>query len=130
MPCRYLIDKERRLVVTTAWDRVTFAEVKAHQDQLNADPAFNRDFDQLIDATAATHIDASSEEIRLVAARSIFSPASRRAIVANQPLIFGIGRMLQAHFNMSAGTEQVNVFYDLEEARQWLGEPRDGEHKD
>ncbi len=123
MPCRYVIDKDRRLVVTTAWDCVTFADAKQHQEQLNADPTFNRNFNQLIDATAVTQVDASSEEIRILAARSIFSPTSRRAIVANQPAIFGIGRMLQAYFNMTVGGEQVNVFYGRDEALKWLGTP-------
>jgi hypothetical protein len=127
MPCRYVIDTERRLVVTTAWDRINFTDAKAHQDQLYADPAFHRDFNQLIDATAVTHIDASAEEIRIIAARSIFSQASRRAIVADKPLIFGVGRMLQAHFNMTVGKEQVNVFYDREAALKWLGEKGDSE---
>jgi hypothetical protein len=96
MPCRYVIDKQKCLVITTAWDRVNFAEAKAHQDELYSDPDFNPEFNQLIDATAVMHIDATAEEIRIIGARSIFSPASRRAIVASHPLIFGIGRMLQA----------------------------------
>jgi hypothetical protein len=127
MPCRYVIDKERRLVVTTAWGCVTFADAKTHQDQLYADPAFSRDFNQLIDATAVTQVDASSEEIRTIAARSIFSPLSRRAIAANQPVIFGIGRMLQAHFNMTIGADQVNVFYDCDAALKWIDEKPDSE---
>jgi hypothetical protein len=122
MPCCYAIDKARRLVITTAWDRVTFADAKGHQDELYADPAFSRDFNQLIDATAVTHIDASADEIRMLASRNIFSPESRRAIVANQPLIFGIGRMLQAYFNMAVGKEQANVFYNREAALKWLGD--------
>lgn len=125
MPCRYVIDRERRLVVSTAWDRVTFADAKGHQDELYADPAFDRDFNQLIDATAVTHIDASAEEIRIIAARSIFSNTSRRAIAASEPLVFGVGRMLQAHFNMAVGKEQVNVFYDRAAALKWLGEKED-----
>lgn len=122
MPCRYVIEKERHLVITTAWDNVTFADAKGHQDQLFADPAFDRDFNQLIDATAVTQIDASSEEIRIVASRNIFSPTSRRAFVASQPLIFGIARMMQMHLNMAVGQDQANVFYDREAALKWLGE--------
>jgi hypothetical protein len=120
MPCRYVIEKEKRLVVSTAWDTVNFADAKAHQDELYADPAFSRDFNQLIDATAVTQIVATSDEIRNIASRSIFSPASRRAILANHPVIFGIGRMLQAHFNMAIGGDQVSVFYEREAAMKWL----------
>jgi len=37
MPCRYIIDAEQQLVIGTAWDRVTFAEVDAHQDRFRVD---------------------------------------------------------------------------------------------
>ena len=46
MPCRYVIDIEQRLVISTGWDRVTFAEAKAHQDQLVRDPVFNPEFNE------------------------------------------------------------------------------------
>lgn len=125
MPCRYVIDRDKRLVITTAWDRVSFADAKAHQDELYADPKFSREFNQLIDATAVTHIDATAEEVRIIGARSIFSPTSRRAIVASHPLIFGIGRMLQAALNMASGRDQVNVFYERDAALKWLRKRED-----
>ena len=49
MPCRYVIDKERRVVLSTAWDLVTFAELKTHQNQLKNDPDFSPEFNQLLD---------------------------------------------------------------------------------
>ena len=61
MPCRYVIDKERRLVISTAWDRLTFAQAKAHDDQLLSDPDFSPEFNQLMDATAVTAMDMSIE---------------------------------------------------------------------
>jgi hypothetical protein len=51
MPIRYVIDKERRLVLTTAEDILTFAEVKLHQDRLRSDPDLDPTFNQLIDGT-------------------------------------------------------------------------------
>jgi hypothetical protein len=121
MPCRYVIDKERRLVVTTAWDRVTFAEAKAHQDQLANDPAFDPDFDQLLDASAAVAIDASLQEIQTIACRRLFSSASRRAFVAIEPVVFGMGRMLQTYLEIAKAKEQIRVFYDRSSALEWLG---------
>jgi len=29
MPCRYVIDVEQQLVISTAWDRVTFADCQS-----------------------------------------------------------------------------------------------------
>jgi hypothetical protein len=121
MPIRYVIDKERRLVITTASGVLTFAEAKAHQDQLANDPDFSADFSQLLDATAVTAIELSTQEIQMLARRRFFSAASRRALVATNPAVFGVGRMLQTYLDLAKAQEQVSVFYDLDSARKWLG---------
>jgi hypothetical protein len=121
MPCRYVIDQQRKLVITTAWNRVTFAEVKAHQDQLSNDAAFNPEFNQLVDASAVTAIDATIDQIRTISRRGIFSPTSRRAFVATKPEIFGIGRVMGTYLEMSRVPQQVQIFYDLPSALEWLG---------
>ena len=123
MPCRYVIDKHRRLVTTTAWERISFSEARAHQDQLSKDPDFSPSFDQLLDATAVTAVDMSAQEIRELTRRYIFSPQSRRAFVASQPVVFGIGRMMQSYLEVAkpgALPGNVNVFYDLNSALKWL----------
>jgi hypothetical protein len=89
MPCRYVIDPERCLVVSTGWDRVTFAEMKAHQDQLAKDLGFNPAFDQSVDATAVTSVNISTDEAKTIAGRRFFSPTSRRAFVASN--VLGVG---------------------------------------
>jgi hypothetical protein len=121
MPCRYIIDQQHRLVITTGSDRITFAEVKAHQEQLSTDPAFDPEFNQLVDASAVTAIDATIDQIKTIAKRGIFSPTSRRAFVATRPDIFGIGRVMGTYFEMSRVPQQVQVFYDLPSALKWLG---------
>lgn len=130
MPCSYVIDSQKRLVLSTAWDRITFNEVIAHQDQLSSDSAFNPDFDQLVDATAVTAVDATLDEIKRVASRHIFSSSSHRAFVASKPEVFGVGRLLGAHMGMGRTPQQVHIFYDLPSALKWLGldhDPRVGE---
>jgi hypothetical protein len=129
MPCSYVIDKEKRLVISSAWNRVTFAEVVQHQDQLKTDPAFDPDFNQLVDATAVTGVDASMDEVKRAASRRIFSSRARRAFVATSPEVFGVGRLLGAHMGMGSVPQQVNVFYDMPSALKWLGldeDPRPG----
>ena len=101
MPVRYVIDKEQQLVITTGSDRLTFAEIKAHQDQLLNDPDFN--------------------EAKTIARRRLFSPTSRRAFVTATPTIFGMGRMMQAYNELSNVASQVRVFYDHPSALKWLG---------
>jgi len=120
MRVRHSIDKQRRLVLSTAEERVTFDDVRGHQDRLLADPDFDESFDQLFDATSATKVEISGDQARTLAQRRIFSPKSRRAIVATKPHIFGLGRMVEIyHENLEYA--EVEVFYSMDEALKWLG---------
>ncbi len=121
MPVRYVIDKERRLVITTAWERVTFAEARAHQEQLANDPDFDREFDQLVDASTVIAIDASPQEVQTLSNRKLFSNVSRRAFIATHPVVFGMGRMLQTYHEIAKAKGQICVFYDRPSALKWLG---------
>ena len=121
LPIHYVIDEKRRLVISTGRDRVTFAETKAHQDQLITDPDFRPEFNQLIDATAVTHLDLLVAEAKTLASRKFFSAASRRAFVASSPAIFGMGQLMGAYSQMEPGREQVCIFYSLDAALEWLG---------
>jgi len=121
MPCRYVIDREHSLVISTAWDRITFAEVDAHQDRLASDPSFNPDFMQLVDATQVTHLDISIDEAKAIFGRKTFSTASRCAFLGKGLIILGMGRLIEAQAALSAGRETVRVFSNREKALKWLG---------
>jgi hypothetical protein len=122
MPVEYVIDKERQLVITSAWDRVTFAEARAHQQRLKDDPDFRPEFNQFLDATGVTVLDISSEEAKTIARNSPhFSATSRRAWVAPNAFLFGIGRMIGIYREIAGGAEQFRVFNDREKALKWLG---------
>jgi len=118
LPVRYVIDKEHRLVISIGEGSVTYREVRDHQDQLLRDPDFDATFNQLADATIATRFDMSAEEARQIALRVIFSPTSRRAFVAAQPAIYGLGRLMEVHHERHG---QAQVFYDRDSALKWLG---------
>jgi hypothetical protein len=122
MPVRYTIHKELRLVLTVGEGVVTIDEMKAHQDELLRDPNFDPNFDQLNDYTAATNAAMSAEEVRDFAWRSVFSPTSRRAVVATKPEHFGLGRVYEGYH---AERANVHVFYNRDEALKWLGIPED-----
>lgn len=121
MPCSYVIDRKRRLVISTGLGRVTFAEMKAHQDQLAEDPDFNPKFNQLLDATGVTEVELSRDAAQEITSRNIFSATSRRAFVATKPAIFGMGRLLMTYFEMSKQPSLTNVFHELAPALKWLG---------
>lgn len=121
MSTRYVIDKERRLVVCTLWDRLTFAEVTALQDQLLSNPDFNREFNLLADTTAITQLEVSPAEAKVIARRHIFSHPSRCAFLAKSAHIFGMTRLAQAYSETGKERAQWQVFYDRDEALKWLG---------
>ncbi len=121
MATRHAIDKERRLVISTGSEQLTFSQVKTHQDQLLNDPDFDPEFNQLIDLTAVTSLDISVDEAKIIARRKLFSFTSRRAFVAASPSIFGMGRVMEVYNEMSNVASQVRIFYDLPSALKWLG---------
>lgn len=87
MPYRYVIDNERRVVVSVGWDCVTFADATSHQIQLLSDPDFNPEFNQLVDATAVTALDLSVDEI--VSSQPILLAVRRRTIHFRQRMMSG-----------------------------------------
>ena len=121
MPARYVILKEQRLVVSIGWGRLTFSDFASHQEQLLADPDFDPSFDQLADGSKVTVLDLSVEEAKIISRRVIFLPTSRRAVVATDPAIFGMGRMMDAYHTQATRREHLGVFYDLRSALKWLG---------
>ena len=129
MPCSYAIYKKPRLIITKVWDRVGFAEMRVHQEEFRNDPEFNPDFNLLIDATGAVALEISSDEARTLTSQGLFSPTVRRAFLASNPAIFGMGRLLGAYSAMSIKQEQVRVFYDRASALEWLGVEEDPEGK-
>jgi hypothetical protein len=121
MPFRYVIDKRRRLVISNASGSITFAEAKAHQDGLLAEPHFSPDFNQFLDATKLAILDLSIDEAKTIARRPVFSGTSRRAWVSPDPAIYGMGRLIAAYNEMSSAVSQISVFRDVPSALRWLG---------
>ena len=121
MPCSYVVHKEQRLVISDGHGRLTVEEMKSHDDQLRSDPDFNPEFNQLVDGTKISSIEGTAEQFRLVAGRSPFSPASRRAFVADDASIFGVQRMLTTYVELSNTPSNVHVFRDFPFALKWLG---------
>jgi hypothetical protein len=117
MNVRYSIDKQRRLILTTAEDSVMFDDIRGHQDRLLADPDFDASFNQLIDTTAVMKLDISPDEARILAGRRIVPPESRHAFVATKPRVFGLGRMMEIYHEPLG---YVQVFHSMDEALKWL----------
>jgi hypothetical protein len=121
MALRYIIDKEHQLVVVIGSGLVTAAEIKALIEQGPKDPDFNVDFNEFVDLRAVTGFDLSGDQVRMLARWKLYSPKSRRAFLASDPHVFGVGRMWEAYAEFSHATSQIQVFYELAPALEWLG---------
>jgi hypothetical protein len=118
MASHYEIDKERRLIISTASGVITLPEVWAHQERLAKDPDFDPSFAQLLDVTQVTKLKLSSEDVRRVAESNTLSTNPRLAIVATSSLVYGMARMFQI-FREMKGEEKTRVFRDRDEALAW-----------
>ncbi len=122
MPFSHIVYKKHRLVISTGSGGVTQAEIRARQDQTANDHDFDPEFDQIVDLTAVTAFDMSMDEFTTLARRKVFASQSRRAFVANSPHIFGMGRLWEAHSELSdEDPSKIHVFYDFPSALEWLG---------
>ena len=121
MPFTYAIDVEHRLVVSIGSGVLTRAEILSHMDQLKRDPTFDPTFNQLADFTQISEAKLSSQDIAFIAQMSVFSPHSKRAIVAARTVHFGMARMYELmRQNASIEAEQIHVFEELESAKRRL----------
>ena len=121
MPIRYLIDVKRRLVITTAWDRVTTTEVKELLQEFSVDPDFNSEFDELVDTTGIKALELTVEEAKAIARLHPFSPTSRRAFVAPNPAVFGMLRLMLSYHEITKVPHNACPFYKTDDALKWLG---------
>jgi hypothetical protein len=121
MPFSCAVYTQHRLVISTGSGCITWDEIKERQDQTKTDPNFDPEFNQLVDLRAVTSFDMTSEQVRMLARRMIFSLTSKRAFVAADPAIFGVARMWETFTELSQNSLQIRVFYDLSSALQWLG---------
>ena len=124
MPADFIIDKQHAVVVSRGTGIFTYAEFLDHMAGLRADPRFRPEFNQLVDCRAITLLDFTSEQVKDLAKRSIFSGRSRRAFVASSDLQFGLSRMFATYRKIS-GALEFEVFRDMREALAWLNLPPD-----
>jgi hypothetical protein len=117
----YIVCKKERLVISSGSGCVTWSEIKERQDQIKTDPNFDPEFNQLVDLRAVTCFEITSEQVRVLARRMIFSFTSRRAFIAANPPVFGVAHIWEVVTELSDNPSQIRLFYDLPSALAWLG---------
>lgn len=117
---RFEIEDGRRLVVTTAWDVITAADIRQHRQQLTSDARFQRNFFQLLDFTEVAGVALDYETIVELSRENIFSRKSRRAFVAPGPNAYHASRVYISIRQFSEGAEQMEIFKHSDAAMRWL----------
>lgn len=120
MPADFHVDAERRVVFSKGTGVLSQADVLDHMDRLMCHPDFLPEFDQLVDFRQLTKVALSSEEVRGLARRKIFSSQSKRAFVVATDLQFGLSRLF-ATYREFESEKGVSVFREMKEALDWLG---------
>jgi hypothetical protein len=123
MPISYKIDKEFRLVTSTAWGVITRQEIIDHQRKLAADTGFSPTYATIADFTRITKLEITAADIQVFAAKNVFAPNARRAIVVADSEAFGLARMFEI-LRDAQGEEGIRVFHKLEDAREWVQLPQ------
>ncbi len=119
MPFFYKIDKERKLVMSTAAAEFTKADVLLLQDRLRKDPDFDPKSSLLSDLTHVTSMDMTEPEMKDLAERTPFSPTARRAVLASNDLAFKLARVFEQVLEKK-GDQGIRVFRKLEDALDWI----------
>ena len=114
------IDRRRRIVVSTFYGEVNNDEVLRHGQEIQADPDFDPNFDEIVDFSAVTKTLVSQATlVKLAANHSIFTTQARHIIVAPADHPFHLAQKYKA---LTAATRpNLFVVRTLEEAYQLLG---------
>ena len=119
MSMAYIVDKDRKLVLSTARGILSYHDAFECLDRLERDPDFSPSFGHLCDYTRVVAFALSGDEIELLTTRRVFSTTSRWAFVASSQLACGLARAFESYLGI-AGFQQARVLDNKEEALRWL----------
>ena len=123
MNATHKIDQEQRVIYSVWSGAATQAEIVAATNALLSDPNFNPHYDRVYDVREVTEASLTKAGLMELSQIDPIYPSERRAVVATNPRISGIGRM----YGLLTGTEEngrFRVVSDLQQALDWFKEPR------
>jgi hypothetical protein len=122
MSANFVINEGHRIVFSLAAGQLTYADCVGHMDRLLADARFRPDMRQIIDFNDVSDVELTNDQIRELAARTVFGSGSRRAFVASTDVLYGLARMFQTHREFE-GETGIAIFRDMAEATMWVEVP-------
>jgi hypothetical protein len=124
MAYTYEIDRRRNFVRIIVTGRDSVADILRRMREISNDLRFSPGMDVLNDFTGVTDLNLSADDIdgitKLQKALDDLIGGGRQAIVADQDLIYGLGRMYET---LAEGrvSMKIRIFRQLREAEAWLG---------
>jgi hypothetical protein len=119
LPATYLIDVERKLVISHAWGAITDDDVREHARMLRSDPLFDPTYRQLVDMSGITEDLVDTNTKQESSRDQLFAPGVRRAWVASADYTFGMARMYAIAAERHG--QAIGVFRARSDAEEWLG---------
>jgi len=111
----YRVDGERHLVFVTLSGVVTLEEIATILEGNRGLP-LDGSWRELVDLTEMTDLAASGAHLQHLAQMATARSFGKVAIVAPNPLTFGLARM----YALTADAENLQVFHDLADAEAWI----------
>ena len=122
MPISYRIDRQLRIIFTTAHGILTDDELLAHKHRLMRDPNFEAGMVELSDIRGVDQLAVTSEGVRRFVEQDRLDAdrlgTYKLAIVAHQDVVFGMARMYETL--TGENRPAVAVFRNMGEAKAWL----------
>lgn len=116
----YSINPSRRLIHAVAGETITPDCLRGFRAELLQDCTLDPEYSLLIDLRNVEHVGIASDEIESLTRSSVLADHSKRALVADSTLLYGLSRMYQT---LSGRFQSFKVFDTLEAANDWLGAP-------
>jgi hypothetical protein len=124
MPLEVSIDTGKDLVTRIGRGLVTADEFVESLEDVVGSPEYHPGMKSLTDLRDTSH-ELVAEDIRRIAENLVTNRErhvdAKAAIVVSKAVSYGMSRMLQIHLDLEGMPLAFSVFYDMDEAREWLG---------
>jgi hypothetical protein len=121
---KYRIDRARRRIQITIAGVYLLEHAQALARSLRADPAFDREFSQIIDCRDADLSNLSTADLREIAADLLSVPGRRIAILSKDSSDEALVRLYATYVQLTENKSVLRSFHDLDSAIAWIGEDR------
>lgn len=118
MPVDIKLDLKNKIVYSKGTGKITNADIVEYPEKLKTFPDFKPDFHHLFDLKEVEEIKVKTKMIYEVIQISIFSPMSKRAIIARSSNYFNILRMYE--LINDPRKKRVQIFQTVKEAYKWI----------